>query len=56
MKKKMANQRKVAKEKMKDTKSRTADSCRTSKNQRGIGWRFYLFVDLIGSLESPPSN
>jgi hypothetical protein len=26
------------------------------KNPRCIGWRFYLFVDLIGSLESPPSN
>jgi hypothetical protein len=30
--------------------------CRTS-NPHGIGWRFFsLSFDLIGSLESPPSN
>jgi hypothetical protein len=33
--------------------------CRTSENPRGIGWRFFLLLcvllDLIGSLESPPS-
>jgi hypothetical protein len=27
------------------------------KNPRGVGWRFFLLCfDLIGSLESPPSN
>jgi len=26
------------------------------KNPRGIGWRFYRCLCLIGSLESPPSN
>jgi len=31
--------------------------CRTSENPRGIDWRFFsLSFDLIGSLESPPSN
>jgi hypothetical protein len=31
--------------------------CRTSKNPRGIGLAiFRLLFDLIGSLESPPSN
>jgi hypothetical protein len=36
--------------------------CRTSENPRGIGWRFFLRcvvlleLQLIGSLESPPSN
>ena len=31
--------------------------CRTSENPRGIGWRFFIvMLELIGSLESPPSN
>jgi hypothetical protein len=33
--------------------------CRTSKNPRGVGWRFFVVMFdliLIGSLESPPSN
>jgi len=30
--------------------------CHTSKNQRGIDLAIFRCVDLIGLLESPPSN
>ena len=38
---------------------KTYDHCCMSENPRDIGWRFfcrYALLDLIGLLESPPSN